>query len=117
LRNEEENTLQIGLTEPKESDIYLKADTNITGVINTDSAALSLTIMPEYPCEGLINPCTDAKCGRNLNQPHQFECFCNNGYENSTDLSYTCEGKFIPQIVVFFNESLLVFMSNEYQIE
>ena len=74
--------------------------------------------MPEYPCEGLINPCTDAKCEKNLNQPHPFECFCNNGYENSdlsekTDLSYTCEGKFITQIVVFFNESLLVFMSNE----
>ena len=112
LRDEEQNTLQIGLAEPKESDIYLKADTNITGIINTDSAALSLTIIPEYPCEGLINPCTDAKCVRKLNQPHHFKCICNNGYENPTDLSYTCIGKFITRIV-FFNLSLLVFMSNE----
>ena len=106
MRHEEENTLQIGLVEPKESDIYLKADTNITGIINTDSAALRLTIMPEYPCEGSTNPCTDAECKINLYQPHHFECSCNNGYDNSTDLSYTCEGKFITQIVVFSNQSL-----------
>ena len=100
LRNEEQDNLQIGKTiaEPESSKIYLQANRNITGIINTDSALMNLTIMPEFPC--LHKPCTNAKCEQNLNKPHRFECICNTGYIPSNDMLYKCQGKFINKIVL-----------------
>ena len=102
LRNEDKDILQTGkkIPEVKISKIYLQADTNITVIINTDSAAMYLTMIPEYPCNitvnsTVINPCINAECSPNLNKEHRFECICNNGYRHVTDMHYICEGKFI----------------------
>ena len=93
LRDEDQDTLQIVKTiaEPETSNIYLEANRNITGIINTDSASMNLTIMPEFPCMGLINPCTNAECKRTIEQ-HRFECICNTGFRPFTDSRYICEG-------------------------
>jgi len=100
LRNEEQDILQIGKTiaEPETSNIYVQSNKNITGIINTDSATMTLTIMPESPC--LNNPCTNAICTRTIEQ-HRFDCICNIGYSRSNDTRYTCPGKFINKIICF----------------
>ena len=98
MRNENQDTLQTEMTiaEPKQSNIYLVADRDITGIINTDSAAMTLTIMPESPCID-FNPCystTAANCTRTHKQ-HRFDCICNSGYAHVTDMQYQCDGTFI----------------------
>ena len=100
LRNEEQDILQVGKTiaEPQISNIYLPANSNITGIINTDSASMNLTIMPEFPC--FFKPCTNAECEQNLNKQHRFECTCNTGYLPSNDTLYKCQGKFFYKNVL-----------------
>ena len=101
LRHEEQDILQVGKTiaEPEISNIYLQAKRNITGIINTDSASMNLTTMPEFPCMGLINPCTNSKCKRTVGK-HWFECNCIIGYSPSNDTRYKCEGKLINKNVL-----------------
>ena len=99
LRNEEQDILQIGKTiaEPETSKIYLQANRNITGIINTDSASMSLTIMPEFPCSN--NPCINANCTRTSEQ-HRFDCICITGYGRSKGTRYNCEGKLTIKFVL-----------------
>ena len=99
LRNEEQDILQIEKTiaEPEISNIYLEAKSNITGIINTDSATLTLTIMPESPCSN--NPCFNANCTRTFEQ-HRFDCICITGHGRSNGTRYKCEGKLIIKIVL-----------------
>ena len=101
LRNEEQDILQIGKTiaEPETSKIYLQANSNLTGIINTDSASMNLTIMPEFPCIGLNKPCVNATCTRTVEQ-HRFDCICITGYSHSNGTRYKCEGKFISKNVL-----------------
>ena len=99
LRYEEQDILQIGKTiaELETSKIYLQANKHITGIINTDSAVMNLTIMPEFPC--FNNPCTNANCTRTIDQ-HRFECNCITGHGRSNGTRYKCEGKLIITIVL-----------------
>ena len=92
MRNEDQDTVQTGksIPQPEISDLYRKAKTNIIGIINTDSALLNITIIPENICS--INPCTNAVCEENLNEQHHFECICNPGYGRSTNMRYKCQG-------------------------
>ena len=94
MRNDDPDTVRTGksIPQPEKSDLYRKAKTNITGIIYTDNALLNLTTIPEHPCEGSVNPCSNAKCNENLNEQHHFECICNTGYSHSTDMRYKCQG-------------------------
>ena len=98
LRSEERDILQVGKTiaEPETSNIYLEANRNITGIINTDSAKMTLTIMPKSPC--LKNPCSNATCTRTIEQ-HRFECNCITGHGPSNGTRYKCEGKLTIKFV------------------
>ena len=82
------------------SDIYLKAYSNITGIINTDSGAINLTIMPEYPCKNIVNPCINGQCTRTIDQG-RFECICNTGYGPVINIPYECEGSCIYKIFYY----------------
>ena len=92
LRDEEQDILQLGKTiaEPETSKIYLQANKNITGIINTDSSSMNLTIMPEFPCSN--NPCINANCKRTVDL-YRFECNCITGYSRSYGTRYKCKGK------------------------
>ena len=101
LRHEEQDILQVGKTiaEPEISNIYLQSNRNITVIINTDSASMNLTTMPEFPCMGLINPCTNSKCLR-TNDKYWFQCICLTGHSYSNETRYKCEGKLINKNVL-----------------
>ena len=111
LRNEEQDVLQIEKTiaEPETSNIYLQANRNITGIINTDSASMNLTIMPEFPCSN--KPCINANCSRTIDQ-YRFECNCITGYSPSHGTRYECEGKLIIKIVLLQLNFRFVFTFN-----
>ena len=116
LRNEEQDILQIGKTiaEPETSKIYLQANKNITGIINTDSASMNLTIMPEFPCSGLNNPCINANCTRTIEQ-HRFDCICIIGHGRSNGTRYKCEGKLTIKIVLLqFKLRILIKISTYF---